>query len=342
MTREKFAVIHQTDCFHIHADPDDHWDLACQYALAYKDDIDLKGVLIDYPPYNKIGNHYSGDPAIAAVEQLNYLCGQYVPVAVGEEKTKSVETIVSEKHLNGGIRMILETLENSSEKVAIQIVGSCRDVAIAVRMRPDLFEKKCNGVYLNAGTAEEKREQEYNVSLDPISYKTMFSLPCPLYWMPCFQTLPFSESESKTNETYFSFMQKEVLPFLGNGLKRYFSYALGREESNQWLAYLKQDVNEDFLKEQGEKPREMWSTAGILHAAGKTVDVNGKVWDADKCKNETVFDVIPVSAVCNDLGRVTWKRVNKSTQYIFVKTEDRQIYAKAMTNAIKEILSELP
>ena len=342
MKKEKIAVIHQTDCFHTLADPDDHWDLACQFALAYINDIDLKGVLIDYPPYNKIGDHYSGDPAIAAVQQLNYLSGQYVPVAVGAEKTKSVETIKSEKHLNGGIKMILDTLENSPKKVAIQIVGSCRDVAIAVRMRPDLFEKKCQGIYLNAGTATEKKEQEYNVSLDPISYKIMFSLPCPLYWMPCFQSLPFQETVSKVNETYYSFMQKDVLPYLNKGMKQYFSYALSREESNQWLAYLKKDVNEVLLKQQCEKQREMWSTAGIFHAAGKTVDVNGTIWNIDKCKKETVFKVVPISAVCDDFGRVMWKRTEKSNQYIFVKTEDRQIYAKAMTNAIKEILSELP
>lgn len=50
MLTKKVPVIHQTDCFHHHADPDDHWDLASQFALAYTEDIDLKGILIDYPP----------------------------------------------------------------------------------------------------------------------------------------------------------------------------------------------------------------------------------------------------------------------------------------------------
>ena len=48
MLTKKVPVIHQTDCFHNHADPDDHWDLASQFALAYTGDIDLKGILIDY------------------------------------------------------------------------------------------------------------------------------------------------------------------------------------------------------------------------------------------------------------------------------------------------------
>ena len=46
----KVTVIHQTDLFHHHADPDDHWDLACQYALAYLGKTELKGILLDFPP----------------------------------------------------------------------------------------------------------------------------------------------------------------------------------------------------------------------------------------------------------------------------------------------------
>ena len=55
-------VFHQTDIFHPHADPDDHWDLACNYALAKRGDIELQGIMIDYPPW-------AGDPALAAVVQ---------------------------------------------------------------------------------------------------------------------------------------------------------------------------------------------------------------------------------------------------------------------------------
>ena len=35
-------VIHITDLHRPHVDPDDHWDLACVYALAYRGDIDSK------------------------------------------------------------------------------------------------------------------------------------------------------------------------------------------------------------------------------------------------------------------------------------------------------------
>jgi hypothetical protein len=39
-----------TDLLRPHADPADHWDPASLYALAYQGRVDLKGVIIDYPP----------------------------------------------------------------------------------------------------------------------------------------------------------------------------------------------------------------------------------------------------------------------------------------------------
>ncbi len=49
------SFIHQTDLFHPHGDPDDHWDLATVYALAVQKRINLVGVLFDYPPPSPIG-----------------------------------------------------------------------------------------------------------------------------------------------------------------------------------------------------------------------------------------------------------------------------------------------
>src|SRR4029077_13932617 len=42
-------LIHVTDLFRPHNDPDDHWDLATGYALARHGDLDLVGVLTDNP-----------------------------------------------------------------------------------------------------------------------------------------------------------------------------------------------------------------------------------------------------------------------------------------------------
>ena len=50
--KKKTPVLHVTDLYRPHMDPDDHWDLACVYALACQGYIELKGVLIDHPPEN--------------------------------------------------------------------------------------------------------------------------------------------------------------------------------------------------------------------------------------------------------------------------------------------------
>ena len=71
-------LIHVTDLFHPHGDPDDHFDLAVAYALALRGNLDLRGVVIDYPP-----DFRAGDPAVVAVAQMNRLAGFAVPVAIG-------------------------------------------------------------------------------------------------------------------------------------------------------------------------------------------------------------------------------------------------------------------
>ena len=69
-SRAAVPMIHGTDLFRPYNDPDDHWDLACVFALAQRGDVDLQAVLIDFPVP---GRH--NDPDVQAVAQLNYLTG---------------------------------------------------------------------------------------------------------------------------------------------------------------------------------------------------------------------------------------------------------------------------
>ncbi len=43
-------MLHVSDLFRPHDDPDDHWDLACVYSLAWQRSAELRGILIDFPP----------------------------------------------------------------------------------------------------------------------------------------------------------------------------------------------------------------------------------------------------------------------------------------------------
>ena len=76
-------LIHITDLYHPHEDPDDHFDLAQIFALAKNGDIDLCHIIIDWPTKEK-----QGDPALCAVAQLNHLAGLDVPVTIGADVDK--------------------------------------------------------------------------------------------------------------------------------------------------------------------------------------------------------------------------------------------------------------
>ena len=76
----KIPIIHQTDLFRPFNDPDDHWDLATVYSLASREEIELKGIVIDFPP-----EKYKTSPDIMSVNQLNYIIKKPVSVSLGSQ-----------------------------------------------------------------------------------------------------------------------------------------------------------------------------------------------------------------------------------------------------------------
>lgn len=340
----KVQVLHQTDIFHHHADPDDHWDLACQFALSYLGESDLKAILIDYPPMADFWGLDNGDPAIQAVAQLNYITGQAVPVGIGKDgrirNDQDVEAIFSQKPLNSGIGLVLKTLEEAVEPIVIHIVGSCRDIAAAIMVRPELFREKCKAIYLNAGTGNNDETLEYNVALDAYAYGKLFEAPCPIYWMPCFNdTDVFEVGEYGT---YYKFQQKEILPYLSENLQKYFVYALAKVMDQRWLSYLDLPVNEKLLKNHGNLYRNMWCTAGFLHMVGKTVTTEGQIVPLGQEGIKPVFDFIPIDICCDKEGRTKWKQVESSKDRFIFKVLDVENYQSAMIEALKQLLMKLP
>lgn len=339
----KPLVIHQTDLFHSYNDPDDHWDLACQYALAFNRDINLAGILIDYPPI------VYGDPAIQAINQLNYITGLSVPVAIGlSEPVKDIKAIYQNDGYAtelSGINLLLRSLEDAKEPVFIHIVGSCRDVAAAVSLRPELFKEKCGGIYLNAGSSNPNSKLEYNVNIDPYSYSVIFGLECPIYWLPCFEFSPEPpewEFKVGTHGTFYRFIQEEILPELSENVQKYFLYALDKNTDNKWLSYLKNPLNKRLLDFHCTQNRSMYSTAGFLHCAGKTVTRAGKLADLNENRTDTLYTFEPVEASCDEKGFVSWRRSSGEGNRYIIKIKDLEGYAAAMTLAMKELLKKLP
>jgi hypothetical protein len=243
--------------------------------------------------------------------------------------------------------MVLDVLGKSPQPVIINILGSSRDVAIAGKKAPDLFAAKCAAIYLNAGTGSPKMNQasnlEYNVTLDKFAYAAIFDLPCPVYWMPCFE-----EMESRTKRvvteygTHYRFRQDEILPHLSEMVQNYFAYMFGRYTDHNWLNYLKGENDKALLSKVGSIYRHMWCTGGFLHAAGYTTSRSGKIVSLDKKPNLPVFTFDPVRVRCDDSGVTEWTHDNNTINRFIFHVKDVDKYQSTMTKAMKSLLMVLP
>ncbi|MDW8322034.1 MAG: nucleoside hydrolase [Armatimonadota bacterium] len=336
-------LIHQTDLFRPHNDPDDHFDLAVIYALALQGRIDLRGIVIDRPPPS-----FDGDPDVAAVAQINHITGITAPVVVGSPqpmKSPHDTQPSASPSDKAAIRFILDTLRQSRERVAITVVGSCRDVALAGKTDPALFARKCAGVYINAGTGSPDPKlasaREYNVALDPVAYRALFDLPCPLYWLPCFEDYE-GEWRVRRYATYWRFRQEEVLPALSPRMQNFFLYMFERLRETDWLRYLYRQPDAALLHRYGQQERNMWSVPSFLHAAGLTVTVAGEVVPSRAAGDSAVYAFQPVRLSCDENAVTTWQPDPRSTNRYMFLVRDIERYQSAMTRAMRTLLASLP
>lgn len=348
-------MLHVTDLFRPHNDPDDHWDLACVYALAHQGRVDLRAILTDYPPAAR-----NTDPDVLGVAQMNYLTGQAVPVVVGSPRPMRSRDDAQPEATpweDGGIRALLRLLRESPRPVVISVLGACRDVAVAGRREPALFAKKCAAIYLNAGTGTPDQTKaawlEYNVSLNPAAYAAIFDLPCPIYWMPCFEERPAPGQggpEVMEFGTFYRFLQSDILPHLSPRMKNFFAwmYKSGRSAQGDpppgcdWLRYLLGPSDDALLARQGTLHRNMWCTAGFLHATGQTVTRDGRIVPLAGGAPDAVFTFEPIRVQCSDKGVTQWSRDARARDRFIFRVLDRAGYAAALTTAMKSLLQTIP
>lgn len=339
-------VIHVTDLHRPHVDPDDHWDLACVYALAYRGDIELKGILIDYPPADRPDRN----PDIAAVAQMNRITHLAVPVAVGTPypmKSRDDAQPYASPSDHQGIDMVLDILRRSDRPVFINIIGNSRDIAVAGKKAPELFARNCAGVYLNAGCGAPKKAAdarlEYNVTLDKPAYEAVFDLPCPVYWMPCFETLDRRDSSGAPEfGTHYRFRQGAILPRLSKNVRNYFAYMFARTTDHNWLRTLEGKPDEALLADVAAKDRHMWCTAGFFHVAGYTIAPDGKTSRRGNTADGSVFSFDPIRITSMGPGGNEWTPDPGSTKRFVFHIRDTKHYEPAVTKAMKRLLTELP
>ena len=335
-------LLHVTDLFHPHGDPDDHFDLAVTYALARRGAFDLRGVVIDYPPKFR-----AGDPAVVAVAQLNRLAGYSVPVSIGTSrhlKTRRDALRDAPDQETAAVRFICEQLRASPRPAALMCVGSAADIVVAALREPGLFKEKCAGVYLNSGSAHDNPakpgELEFNVRLDPVAYAAMFDLPCPLYWYPCWNTVELRESG--TDGSFYWLQHREALSGLSSGAANYFNHMFEKSSDPKWLRSMEASPTDtEAWKKMLDGRRGMWSTASQLTAAGLSVTKDGGIVPAAAAGGEAVFEMTPAEVACADDGRLTWKRVEAPNGRWMLRVTDAARYPAAMTKAVATLLNEL-
>jgi hypothetical protein len=336
-------LIHQTDLFRPHNDPDDHFELAAIYALVLQGRIDLRGIVIDRPPPK-----FDGDPDVAAIAQLNHISGLTVPAVVGSAqpmKSPPDTQPSASPSDKAAAWFVLDVLRQSRQRVAITVVGSCRDIALAGKTDPALFARKCAGIYINAGTGSPDPKLasvlEYNVSLDPAAYRALFDLPCPVYWLPCFEDYE-GEWRVRRYGTYWRFRQEEVLPSLSPRMQNFFLYMFQRVRETDWLRYLYRQPDASLIQQYSQQERNMWSVVSFLHVAGLTVTTTGEVVPMKAAGDSAVYAFQPVRISCNENAVVTWQPDSRSAnRYMFI-IRDLEHYQSAMTRALRTLLTALP
>ncbi len=350
---EPVPTLHVSDLFRPHDDPDDHWDLATQYALAWQGRIELLGVMTDYPRPER-----TNAPDVVAVAQLNRIAGKAVPLVVGSPRCPAEDELRADPPPAdlAGIRAFLDLLRKASRPAAIHIIGSSRDVALALRLDRELFARNCAAIYLNAGsgTPDPAKAQrlEWNVNLDPANYAAIFEAPCPVYWLPCFEVVHRRSRELlRVSEfgSFYRFRQEEILPRLSARMQNYFlsMYAAGDRKAaaagggRPWQQQLDAPVDAALLAAQAGRDRNMWCTAGFLNAAGLAVTKAGEVVPRATAR-DPVFVFEPIRVQCTAAGVTTWSRDPTSTNRFLLRVTDVERYGPALTAALKTELGVLP
>lgn len=347
-TVEPPPAVHLADLYRPHGDPDDHWDLATLFALAGQGRIDLRAVMIDFPPARR----GKVDPDVLAVAQLSFLTGIPVPVLVGcprplKSRAEHLDNVAGPEWR--GVQGLLRILRQSSRPVSLHVVGSCNDVALAARIEPKLFAEKCAAIYLNAGSGTQdpvkRKKLEFNVALNPAAYAAVFDIPCTIYWLPCFEHADNFAAPAAYG-TYYRFRHDEILPHLSPKLQNYFAsmYADGDQASRQkgprtwWLQSLLGPRQDAILDRQLPLYRNMWSTAGLLHNAGLVVDCDGQILPAGQAGAAPVYEFQPIRVRCTDDGLTEWQADARATDRYIFHVRDTQRYAAAMTTSLRKLL----
>ena len=334
----KIPVIYCSDLFHPHDDPDDHFDLACIYAIH---ELELKSIILGQ------GLKQAKKPGRIPVEQLNYMTGRNVPWAIGlSQALKSPDDtgLDEPEKFQLGVSLIVKVLEESPVPVTIITVGSMRDVAATFNRRPKLFREKVSRIYAFIGDASGAF-REYNVTLDPKAYQRMMNAGLPLYWVPCFDGGPW-----KNKSGWASFWQaahRDLLRDASTPVLNYFIYALLLKKEDP-IAFLDKTTPEEERDKVLAGERNLWCSAVFPFVADRKYvlrDDNcisvpaSEVRESDKVTE--IFDFQPVKVHVDGTGKETFSDDIDTPLVNRFRIKNMENYSREMTSVTRELIKEL-
>jgi hypothetical protein len=311
-------LIYYTDLFHPHDDPDDHVDLATVFALP---EFDLRAILLDQ------GDKQLKKPGRIPVEQLLALTGRRVPYASGlgaKLKSPDDKGLDQPPEYQGAVELLLKTLRASDRPVRVVAVGSMRDLAAAFNREPELLRGKVEALHLVIGHAK-MQGAEYNVDLDPQAFRGLLASGLPIYWFPCFP------ADHRWSSYWKLPHYSDILDGAPVGLQNFMLYMLHRVDRAEMDPLEALGLNlRPFRRVFWERPKEMWSTAAILLAAGRTGDAG-------------LYHFEPARVDVDEQGRttrLTYNSVDANVKALVL--EDVARYGPAMTGYLRELFARFP
>ncbi|NWG14120.1 MAG: nucleoside hydrolase [Acidobacteria bacterium] len=341
------AVIYYSDLLHPPGDPDDHVDLATLFSLP---ELDIRAIVLD------LGEKQGSQPGSVPMSQMMKMTGRKVPFAVGLGQPLRYP---EDKGLNqfrfyqSGVELLQKALEEAEGEVFVIATGSLRDIAAAYNRSPDLIRRKVIRVYINAGSASGG-DLYWNPGLDPQAYPRIMRSDLPIYWCPCFggretlEDLAAGWLGMLQYQTFWKFSQGEIFGALPRPLQNFFLYALSRQVPLQVepIAYLRREPQEELRKEQWRQVRNMWSTASLVHAAGRRLFRSGNSWAAlhqppAGFTRADVFDFSPAKIEIDADLNVRLELTAADRSFRVFRLLDLANYQEAMTSSLRRLLSEM-
>jgi len=334
----RVPVLYCTDLFHPHDDPDDHFDVACLYAL---EELDVRGIVLDQ------GDRQARAPGRIPVSQLNHLTGRNVPCATGLSvplaSPKDTGAGQPAPH-QAGVELMLRVLREAERPVTIITVGSLRDVAAALNREPDLFRKSVSRLFVFIG-AVDTTKPEWNVSLDEHAFVRVMNSGLAVHWVPCFDGGLFKNAG---RASYWRASHARLLQHASPRALRFFVYALGKKEAPDAIAFLSHEVSAEDRKTVLAGTRHLWCAAVFPYVAGRRIVQRGGAWssvrpDAVRAGEPTIepFRFEPVALQVEADTSIIYAEPGPNPTLRRFQVVDLTTYADVMTSVTAHLIGSL-